>query len=261
MLHASAVLDLAAALDDELDDRGGTGLLADVELPAHRRARPHGAGRHRGRPRPPHRARGGLRRPGARRGRGGVRRGRQGGQPRFAQAAPGDPLRRARHAQDQAHQDRLHHRRRRAPGPLREDRSPVPRAPARAPRRDPAAPDRGGTAQDGGRRRPHPHDVQPADRGDRPALQHRPQPAEHPGPHRGRPPHPRGLRGRQGLLRADDGRLLPDRDAHHGAPLRGRRHHRGVPLRPRLPLGDRGPGVRRGSRRTSPARCAPRSRR
>ena len=33
MLHARAVLDLAAALDDELADRGGTGLLADVELP------------------------------------------------------------------------------------------------------------------------------------------------------------------------------------------------------------------------------------
>jgi len=33
MLHASAVLDLAAALDDELADRGGTGLLADIELP------------------------------------------------------------------------------------------------------------------------------------------------------------------------------------------------------------------------------------
>jgi DNA polymerase-1 len=33
MLHASAVLDLAAALDDELDDRGGTRLLSDVELP------------------------------------------------------------------------------------------------------------------------------------------------------------------------------------------------------------------------------------
>ena len=33
MLHASAVLDLAAALDDELEERGGTGLLADVELP------------------------------------------------------------------------------------------------------------------------------------------------------------------------------------------------------------------------------------
>ncbi len=33
MLHASAVLDLAAALDDELADRGGTDLLARVELP------------------------------------------------------------------------------------------------------------------------------------------------------------------------------------------------------------------------------------
>jgi DNA polymerase-1 len=33
MLHARAVLDLAAALDVELADRGGTGLLADVELP------------------------------------------------------------------------------------------------------------------------------------------------------------------------------------------------------------------------------------
>ena len=33
MLHASAVLDLATALDDELEGRGGTGLLADVELP------------------------------------------------------------------------------------------------------------------------------------------------------------------------------------------------------------------------------------
>ena len=33
MLHASAVLDLATALDDELDGRGGTGLLTGVELP------------------------------------------------------------------------------------------------------------------------------------------------------------------------------------------------------------------------------------
>ncbi|GAA4720876.1 DNA polymerase I [Nocardioides conyzicola] len=33
MLHARAVLDLAAALDDELDERGGTALLNDVELP------------------------------------------------------------------------------------------------------------------------------------------------------------------------------------------------------------------------------------
>ena len=33
-----------------------------------------------------------------------------------------------------------------------------------------------------------------------------------------------------GVLRADDRRLLPDRDADHGAPLRGRRADRGVPL-------------------------------
>ena len=33
MLHARAVLDLAAALDDELEQRGGTGLLNDIELP------------------------------------------------------------------------------------------------------------------------------------------------------------------------------------------------------------------------------------
>ncbi len=33
MLHASAVLDLATALDEELEGRGGTGLLTEVELP------------------------------------------------------------------------------------------------------------------------------------------------------------------------------------------------------------------------------------
>ena len=128
MLHASAVLDLAGALDDELADRGGTGLLADVELPLiDVLARMEQVGiavdhdllseleehfavrRARGR-------------------RGGLRRHRQGDQPRLAQAAPGGAVRRARHAEDQAHQDRLHHRRRRAAGPLREDRAPVPRS-------------------------------------------------------------------------------------------------------------------------------------
>src|SRR5690606_24877315 len=33
MLAARAVLDLAAALDDELEERGGTRLLGEVELP------------------------------------------------------------------------------------------------------------------------------------------------------------------------------------------------------------------------------------
>ena len=175
---------------------------------------------------------------------------RQGDQPRLAQAAAGGAVRRAGDAEDQAHQDRLHHRRRRAAGPLREDRAPVPRAPARAPRRHPAAADRAGPAQDGGRGRPDPHHVQPADRGHRAALQHRPQPAEHPGPHRGRPPHPRGASwSGAGLRRAADRRLLPDRDADHGAPLRGRRPDRGVPVRHRLPLGHGGAGLRRRARR------------
>ena len=53
--------------------------------------------------------------------------------------------------------------------------------------------------------------------------EHRPQPAEHPDPHRGGPPDPRGLRGRRGLRVPDDRRLQPDRDADHGPPLRGRR--------------------------------------
>ena len=123
MLHASAVLDLAAALDDGARRPRRHRSAGRRRAAADRRAGGHGAGRHRRRPRPAQRARGGVRHPGPRRRGGGVRRGRQGGQPRFAQAAPGHPLRRARHAEDQAHQDRLHDRRRRAAGPLREDRS------------------------------------------------------------------------------------------------------------------------------------------
>ena len=79
---------------------------------------------------------------------------------------------------------------------LREDRAPVPPAPAAPPRRDPAAPDGRGPAQDRRLRRPHPHDLQPDHRRDGSALQHRPQPAEHPDPHRGRAPDPGGVRGR-----------------------------------------------------------------
>ena len=65
----------------------------------------------------------------------------------------------------------------------------------------------------------------------------------------------------RGLRVADDRRLQPDRDADHGAPLRGRRADRVVPLRHGLPLRDRVPGLRRRARRRSPARCARRSRR
>ena len=151
------------------------------------------------------------------------------------------------HAEDQAHEDRLHHRRRRTAVAAREDRAPVPAAPAAPPRRHPAASDRGGPAQDGAARRSDPHHLQPAHRRHRAALQHRPEPAEHPRAHRGGAPHPRGVRGRRGLRVADDGRLQPDRDADHGPPLGGRRPDRVVPLGHGLPLRDRVAGLRRGA--------------
>ena len=66
----------------------------------------------------------------ARRGEGGragrVRGRRARVQPRLAQAAAGAAVHRARPAQDQAHQDRLHHRLRGADQPARADRPPGP---------------------------------------------------------------------------------------------------------------------------------------
>ena len=47
------------------------------------------------------------------------------------------------------------------------------------------------------RRWPYPHHLQPDHRGDRPAVVHRSQPAEHPDPHRRGPPDPRRLRRRR----------------------------------------------------------------
>ena len=99
------------------------------------------------------------------------------------------------------------------------------------------------------------------DRRDRPAVVHRPEPAEHPGAHRRRPPHPRGVHRRRGLRVADDRRLQPDRDADHGAPVRRRRADRGVHLR-------RGPahlrrvaGLRPAAGAGRPPSCAAGSRR
>ena len=109
--------------------------------------------------------------------------------------------------------------------------------------------DHRGAAQDRLARRADPHDVQPADRRHRPALQHRPQPAEHPDPHRGGPPDPRGLRRRLRLRVPADRRLQPDRDADHGPPVRGRPADRGVQVGPRLPLDHRLARLRRPRRR------------
>ena len=64
-----------------------------------------------------------------------------------------------------------------------------------------------------------------------------------------------------GLRRADDGRLQPDRDADHGAPVGRRRADRGVPQPARLPRRDRRAGVRGRRRARSGPSGAPRSRR
>ena len=192
MLRARATLDLADTLTEELsrDDGASQRLLVEVEQPlavvlgemehvgiaadteylseleAHFAAevKSAAAGRARG--------------------------GRPRVQPGLAQAAAGDPVHRARAAQDQADQVRLHHRRRRAAEPVRADRRPGARAPAAAPRRGQAEVHGGRPAQVGLRRRPHPHHVQPDRRRDRPAVVHRPEPAEHPDPHRGGPADP-----------------------------------------------------------------------
>ena len=130
MLHASAVLDLAAALDDELDDRGGTGLLTDVELPlidVLARMEQIGIA-------VDHDLLGELEarfaaevRDAAEAAYAVVGQEVNLGSPKQLQVILFDEL---GHAEDQAHQDRLHDRRRRAAGALREDRAPVPRAPA-----------------------------------------------------------------------------------------------------------------------------------
>ena len=86
-------------------------------------------------------------------------------------------------------------------GPVRADRAPVPGAPAAAPRRRPAQDDRRRAAQVGQRRRPDPHHLPADGGGHRPAVQHRPQPAEHPDPHRGGPADPPGVHRRRRATR------------------------------------------------------------
>ena len=112
-----------------------------------------------------------------------------------------------------------------------------------------------------GLRRPDPHHVQPDDRGDRPAVVDRAEPAEHPDPHRRGPPDPRRVRRRRGLRRADDGRLQPDRDADHGAPVRRTRasSRRSAPARTCTRSSRRGRSPCRSTR--SPPSCGAGSRR
>ena len=60
--------------------------------------------------------------------------------------------------------------------------------------------------------RPRPHQLLPVGRADRAAVLDRPQPPEHPDPHRDRPPHPRRLHRRAGPCHPRR-RLQPDRAA------------------------------------------------
>ena len=131
ILRASAVADLADALDEELARIDSSALLGEMELPGSAGAGRDGAHRHRGRPRPARRTAEHVRRPDPRRRRSGLRGDRQADQPWLAEAAAGGAVRRARDAEDQAHQDRLHHRRGRAAVAVRQDRTSVPAAPAR----------------------------------------------------------------------------------------------------------------------------------
>ena len=127
-VQARAVLDLAEALDGELEKGGAAAAAARRRAAAGARARRHGAGRDRRRPRASGAAGAAVR------GRGPARPRRRRTplvgrrvQPRLAQAAAGDPVRRAGPAQDQEDQDRLHHRRRRAAVAVRADRAPAAR--------------------------------------------------------------------------------------------------------------------------------------
>ena len=70
-----------------------------------------------------------------------------------------------------------------------------------------------------------------------------------------------GVRRRRGFRRADDGRLQPDRDADHGAPVSGRGPHRSVPHRRGPAFVRRVAGVLACRSTRSPPSCGAASRR
>ena len=117
---------------------------------------------------------------------------------RLAPAARRGPLQRARADPQAPRQDGLLDRRAGALADQRRARDrPQDRALARGDEADEHVPRRAARA-DRSRGRSHPHDLQPGAGGDGPALEHRPQPSEHPDPLRPRAADPRLLRRRGG---------------------------------------------------------------
>ena len=95
--------------------------------------------------------------------------------------------------------------------------------------------------------RPRPHAVQPDDGGHGPALEPRSEPAERADPHRAGPRDPPRLH-RRARLAADLGRLLADRAARAGAPLRRSEPVGSVSAERGHPRPHRAQGVRRAQR-------------
>ena len=134
ILRASAVIDLADALDEELARIDSSALLGNMELPVQRALAEHGDHGHRRRPRaccPSCRAS----------SRNQIRDAAEAayavigkqinlGSPKQLQVVLFDELEMPK---TKTHQDRLHHRRRRAAVAVRQDRASVPAAPAGAP--------------------------------------------------------------------------------------------------------------------------------
>ena len=158
------------------------------------------------------------------------RRGGPAVQPEFAAPDTGNPVREARAArpQEDARRHAVHRRgRARAARP----RSSAAEADPRVPRPVQAQVHlyRQAAGHDQSRDRARAHHLRAGGGGDRAAREQRSQPAEHPDPHRGGPPHPRSVHRAAGQ-HDRVGRLLAGRAAHHGAYLAGREPAEGVRL-------------------------------
>ena len=166
---------------------------------------------------------------------------------RQPQAAGRDPVRRAGPAQGPQDEDRLLDGRERPGGAPR--RAPGHRAGPRVADLHQAALDLRGGAADADRPRPAaPHAVQPGRRGDRPPVELRPEPPEHPDPDAARAADPPHVRRRVAGHDARRRGLQPDRAPDPRPRERRRAPPRRVRARGRHPPRDRGPGAPQATR-------------